>query len=886
MNANGDSPDGLRNEDELRPIDETPDSSGAAEEVNAENDASLGPWSPEKEPQEPGATLQETDFDGIGELADTPVELELDRSPNASGEQLVEVDSAETVELQEPAAEEEDPAVPAESLEPVGQPDAIASATGTQPTEIQPTESDEAVERAQIDSARDTQVSRKRGVKKPLRSAITVSYRLFAVLLAILLVLCTLAPALFYTWVKVSSAQKEQSAAEQREHEAVETMQAAVVERDKANSERDAAATAEKDAIQEKEDAVAEKNAAVELKDMALQTRDQAVQEKDAALMEKEQAVEVARMAEAAKKEAVVEAEGSAEKASQAAQMAQIARQEASLVREQNQLLGGLVSGAGAVDLSHSAELLDAVEQNSSDAPSEKALNLGRLAIRLAVQMQSAGDAAGVSSALDTALASANQVEQIANQNQDLTQRLNALYLIARVHELRKEYGKALEKYREGANLGGNDRQAVSRFQAAIVRVSVLQLDGQQASLKRQSMFNVLAFPQIVAMVTDQWWLVLASQVAAPANSRESQLRALVTLAQQAVDGSGGAPGALLSLAQAHIRFAEYLQANKQNSIASYDQALDALRKAVEKYNRTPKNELDDLDGTLLPQVFAEFDRAAESLLRADAGELVEQYRDEIAKLRGSDERWAEFAREVGRQAGSERSLPSVRWTSDSARQDTINWLANTEKLVRDLRERHDLYEPADRLRQVAADERDRARRVESDWADFVTNLAKSMGYDEPLPSDEQRWRADAAVVKSLDAWKERARAVMSTAIEQDPITEAASHVYYGDGLHAFYRGDFEDAHELFTLAIEMHATDARYFYFRALAEYCSVNGDQTSAVNDMKAGVALEQRDRPRSDQVQRALERIQGRPRMWFESTRKELRLDLAGKFAGSNG
>jgi hypothetical protein len=78
-----------------------------------------------------------------------------------------------------------------------------------------------------------------------------------------------------------------------------------------------------------------------------------------------------------------------------------------------------------------------------------------------------------------------------------------------------------------------------------------------------------------------------------------------------------------------------------------------------------------------------------------------------------------------------------------------------------------------------------------------------------------------------------------------------------------YWQRDSEAALELLTRAIELNAQDARFWYFRALAERGL--GDQTAARASAERGAALELLHKPNTAIVGLALERVQGAER-WF--------------------
>jgi hypothetical protein len=94
----------------------------------------------------------------------------------------------------------------------------------------------------------------------------------------------------------------------------------------------------------------------------------------------------------------------------------------------------------------------------------------------------------------------------------------------------------------------------------------------------------------------------------------------------------------------------------------------------------------------------------------------------------------------------------------------------------------------------------------------------------------------------------------------------------YGDGVHAFLSGDFAKSHERLTAAIDAGSLDPRVYYFRGL-DYLKL-GREPEAIQDFQKGAELECKDKNRSYNVPRSLERIQGTMRLLLDKYRVEAR------------
>ena len=109
-------------------------------------------------------------------------------------------------------------------------------------------------------------------------------------------------------------------------------------------------------------------------------------------------------------------------------------------------------------------------------------------------------------------------------------------------------------------------------------------------------------------------------------------------------------------------------------------------------------------------------------------------------------------------------------------------------------------------------------------------------------------------------------------ALSAEAQSPADAEDLYGQGVHAFFAGQIEEAADIFGQAIEQGSTDPRIYYFRGLT--MAANGDMESANNDYMAGALIEVSPQNRHFDVGTALERIQGDYRMQIEKARREAR------------
>lgn len=141
----------------------------------------------------------------------------------------------------------------------------------------------------------------------------------------------------------------------------------------------------------------------------------------------------------------------------------------------------------------------------------------------------------------------------------------------------------------------------------------------------------------------------------------------------------------------------------------------------------------------------------------------------------------------------------------------------------------------------------------------MVSHRCRRMGADV---------RAVAAVmaVGLAAVWAGPAPAAQPT-IESLPLAAA-----YGDGVHAYFAGDYHRAYEDLSQAIEAGTRDPRVFYFRGLAALRQGRGDEAEA--DFTTGADRESEGLGEWP-VSRSLERIQGPDRLRLERHRTRARV-----------
>ena len=121
----------------------------------------------------------------------------------------------------------------------------------------------------------------------------------------------------------------------------------------------------------------------------------------------------------------------------------------------------------------------------------------------------------------------------------------------------------------------------------------------------------------------------------------------------------------------------------------------------------------------------------------------------------------------------------------------------------------------------------------------------------------------------SIGAWAVAA-ALMATSVvaREDAILAVA----YGNGVHAYYAGDYQRSYEELSTAIDGGTQDPRAFYFRGLAAIRLGRLDEAEA--DFALGANAEAAGRG-GWAVGRSLERIQWEPRLRLERHRVRARM-----------
>lgn len=135
-------------------------------------------------------------------------------------------------------------------------------------------------------------------------------------------------------------------------------------------------------------------------------------------------------------------------------------------------------------------------------------------------------------------------------------------------------------------------------------------------------------------------------------------------------------------------------------------------------------------------------------------------------------------------------------------------------------------------------------------------------------------WNGAKGRLAGLVACAFMAAAAPAVSAAQPTIESLPLAAAYGDGVHAFFAGDFDRAYEDLSQAIEAGTTDPRAYYFRGLAALRQGRRDEAEA--DFTEGATRESSGLG-AWPVARSLERIQGPDRLRLERHRTRARVAL---------
>ncbi len=114
---------------------------------------------------------------------------------------------------------------------------------------------------------------------------------------------------------------------------------------------------------------------------------------------------------------------------------------------------------------------------------------------------------------------------------------------------------------------------------------------------------------------------------------------------------------------------------------------------------------------------------------------------------------------------------------------------------------------------------------------------------------------------------------MLGPAVSANRAQDSLLQEMYGQGVHAYFAGKYDQAHELFSKAIEQGSQDPRCYYFRGFTFAKLGRPDEAEA--DFKSGGEFESKGAAVQINVGQALQRVQGPIRLQLEEHRYAARL-----------
>jgi tetratricopeptide (TPR) repeat protein len=101
---------------------------------------------------------------------------------------------------------------------------------------------------------------------------------------------------------------------------------------------------------------------------------------------------------------------------------------------------------------------------------------------------------------------------------------------------------------------------------------------------------------------------------------------------------------------------------------------------------------------------------------------------------------------------------------------------------------------------------------------------------------------------------------------------------HFGNGLHFYFDGKYQDAEAEFQKAILHHKNDARYHYYLGLSQHAQKSKKKESAAeHNIKQGAYLEVQDLPTPREINLSLERVQGSLRHYLNDIKQKAKLEV---------
>jgi tetratricopeptide (TPR) repeat protein len=459
----------------------------------------------------------------------------------------------------------------------------------------------------------------------------------------------------------------------------------------------------------------------------------------------------------------------------------------------------------------------------------------------------------------------AGQARGFAESAKDRGALLEAIYSLGRASEIRREFDRALDLYREGLGYGTTDGEK-GRFNAAVSRVRIDRLlkTGPAAEKRTGGRPPIATLPAIGPSST---LLLVAIQSGA---GSEVDLEQAIEEAEMAVRQSP-IPVAYFALGKARNALARHEKLGHHDDRARQQvaRAIQALRLGIEGLlsARTSGESMDDLQGTLGEVLFGEYDGAHRLQMDLAERKMTRDFQAVRQSLAAENARWHALADQIAvlidkpRPRGSD---PAEPWMDS-----VVQHVTRSDELVK---------------RQAGQTEH--YRQMERLWAEFAVRIARTVGYPIDSIADPGQSQRIAEKARTWMTGMERVIAglVSQRASNQslatpgaDPDASGGRHDdwvgYYNMGLDQLFAHQYGDAIQSLNRSIALHHRDARPYYFRAVARYYACAGSPErldEAVEDLRRAAALEREGSPGPREVSLALVRVQFAPRNWLEGYR----------------
>jgi hypothetical protein len=243
--------------------------------------------------------------------------------------------------------------------------------------------------------------------------------------------------------------------------------------------------------------------------------------------------------------------------------------------------------------------------------------------------------------------------------------------------------------------------------------------------------------------------------------------------------------------------------------------------------------------------------KGIDDALKAATTDATTSLRDELAKARAAEAKMkTELTAAQQKEADATRTAVAMKAEAqklqDAAKGLEAKLAADTTKFKAD----------AEKLTKEATAAAARAADAEKLALQEKANTEKLAAESSKLKTDNDRLAKDLDAVRELSDLIKKPAGTSIAALRPDPAKLADR--FFGEGLQAFFNGNYKGAESAFRKAIQFRGDDARYHYLLGLALW--MKDDTKNAEAAFEKGRDLESNALPSSRMVSAVLERIQG--------------------------